>query len=221
MRIAMIPARMGSQRLKRKNLLELGGASLVARAVRKCLRSGVFDQVWVNSEHDLFGEIALHEGAHFHQRPSELANHQATSEQFVAEFMRAHTCDELFQVHSIAPLLGRAEVIAFVQAYAARACDVQLSVVEEQIECAYKDEPLNFRPDHKTNSQELAPIQRVTWSITGFRPSTYLAAGERGMCATYAGKLAYQPISRLAGHVIKTAEDLAIAEALLPLVPDA
>ena len=52
--LAMIPARMGSQRLKRKNLRELGGVPLIIRAIRKCLAAGVFDEVWVNSEHPTF-----------------------------------------------------------------------------------------------------------------------------------------------------------------------
>ena len=49
MNVAMIPARMGSQKLKQKNLRELGGARLITRAIRKCLAAGVFDEVWVNT----------------------------------------------------------------------------------------------------------------------------------------------------------------------------
>ena len=45
MKIAMIPARMGSQRLKRKNMRELHGVPLITLAIRKCLAAGVFDEV--------------------------------------------------------------------------------------------------------------------------------------------------------------------------------
>jgi CMP-N-acetylneuraminic acid synthetase len=216
--VAMIPARMGSQRLKRKNLRTLGGVPLIARAIRKCRAAGVFDEVWVNAEHPAFGEIAEAEGVRFHRRPEELAGDRATSEEFVDEFLRHHPCDHLFQVHSIAPLLTAAEVASFVAAKEEQGVDVLLSVVHEQIECAYRGEPVNFRLDQKTNSQELDPIQRVSWSITGWTPATYLAARDAGRCATYAGRVGYHPISRLGGHVVKTEEDLRIAEALLPLV---
>jgi len=47
----MIPARMGSQRLKLKSLRDLGGVPLITRAIRKCMAAGVFGEIWVNSEH--------------------------------------------------------------------------------------------------------------------------------------------------------------------------
>ncbi len=66
---------------------------LITRAIRNCRAAGVFDAIWVNSEHPAFGEIAAAEGVHFHRRPEALGNNQATSEQFVAEFLQAHDCD--------------------------------------------------------------------------------------------------------------------------------
>lgn len=212
----MIPARMGSQRLKRKNLRELGGVPLIARAIRKCHAAGCFDEIWVNSEHEAFAEIAAAEGAGFHRRPGELANNAATSEQFVGEFLRAHPCERVFQVHSIAPLLTAAEVRRFVEAMLAGGEDTLLSCTHEQIECALDGVPINFTFAEKTNSQDLRPIQRISWSITGWRREPYLAAVEAGATATYAGRIGFHVIGRLAGHIIKTEEDLQIAEALLP-----
>ena len=216
--IAMIPARMGSQRLHQKNLCTLDGVPLITRAIRKCKEAGVFDAIWVNSEHEEFGRIAAEEGAHFHRRPEALANNTATSEQFVAEFLEKHECDAVVQVHSIAPLLTAYEVRDFVQHFRAGDKDVLLSCIHDQIECAYQDKPVNFTFAEKTNSQELSPIQRVTWSITAWRREPYLAATRANTCATYSGKIGFYPVSPLSGHVIKTQADLDIAEALLPLI---
>lgn len=217
MNLAMIPARMGSQRLRQKNLRELGGVPLITRAIRKCHAAGCFDEIWVNSEHEAFGEIAAAEGAGFHKRPETLANDTATSEQFVHEFLQAHPCDRVFQVHSIAPLLTAAEVAAFVAAMAGGGEDTLLSCTHEQIECALNGEPVNFTFAEKTNSQDLRPVQRISWSITGWRRDAYLDAFAAGTTATYAGRIAFHVVGRLAGHIIKTEEDLRIAEALLPL----
>ena len=217
MNIAMIPARMGSQRLKQKNLRELAGVPLITRAVRKCKAAGVFDEIWVNSEHDAFGEIAREEGVGFHKRPEDLANNVATSEQFVYEFLTKHPCECVFQVHSIAPLLTASQVIGFVRAMREGRYDTLLSCTHEQIECAYHNQPVNFTFQEKTNSQDLDPIQRITWSITGWRRTPYLESFEAGRTATYSGSIGFYPLDRFAGHIIKTEDDLNIAEALLPL----
>ena len=214
----MIPARMGSQRLAKKNLRELDGIPLIIRAIRKCIASKSFDEIWVNSEHPDFGPIALQEGVQFHQRPEHLGNNQATSEQFVAEFLDNHSCDLLFQVHSIAPLLTVRDITSFVSAMSTSDYDCLLSADEIQIECMYQAEPVNFSLDEKTNSQDLTPIQRISWSITGWRRETFLRAIAKQECATYSGNVGCFPINRLAGHVIKTEADLALAEALLPFV---
>lgn len=216
--IAMIPARMGSQRLKQKNLRKLDGIPLITRAIRKCKAAGIFDEIFVNSEHPAFEEIAASESVSFHQRPEALANNLATSEQFVAEFLQSHDCDFLVQVHSIAPLLTVDEVCDFVTVLKEDRFDCLLSADEVQIECAYRGQPVNFSFAEKTNSQELEPMQRLSWSISAWRRSAYLAAIASGACATYAGRVGFHTVSPLAGHVIKTERDLQIAEALLPLI---
>jgi N-acylneuraminate cytidylyltransferase len=55
-RIAIIPARGGSKRLPRKNIMNFGGKPLLAWSVEAALRSGVFDEVIVSTEDE---EIAL------------------------------------------------------------------------------------------------------------------------------------------------------------------
>ncbi len=212
--IAMIPARMGSQRLKQKNLQPLAGKPLIRHAIDKCLAVNLFDEVWVNSEHKAFGDIATDAGARFHQRPEVLGDDATTSEQFVREFLDSHPCEWIFQVHSIAPLLSCVEIERFVGVALEGPYDALLSIVEERTECCLNGTPINFTFDTKTNSQELAPVQRVTWSISGWRSATFLHAARNGRCATYAGAVGFHPISRPAGHIIKTPEDLTIAEAL-------
>lgn len=204
----MIPARLGSQRLKQKNLREIDGLSIIAHAIRKCITAGIFDEIWVNSESEIFGNIAKEEGVNFHKRPSELANHIATSEDFVYEFLTQHECDYLFQIHSIAPLLQINTIKNFVNKLINSNNDVLLSCVLEQIECAYQNNPLNFSYYNKTNSQDLKPIQKITWSITGWKKDNYIKAYLEKKCATYAGIVGYFAIDKMEGHVIKTEEDL-------------
>ena len=212
--IAMIPARMGSQRLAKKNLALLDGVPMIAHAIRKCRDGGLFDEVWVNSEHPDFGVIAEAEGVGFHQRPEALGDNSATSEQFVREFLDRHPCDFVVQVHSIAPLLTLADISAFMAVVQTNDHDAVMSVVDENLECLYRDQPVNFSFAEKQNSQDLDPVRRIVWAITAWRRATFLAAAGAGQCATYTGRIGLSPVGRMAGHVIKTQEDLDIAAAL-------
>lgn len=216
--IAMIPARMGSQRLKKKNLAPLAGQPLITHAIEKCKATGLFDEIYINSENAEFGQFADQYGVRFYQRPSELGNSVATSEEFVYDFLKHVDCDHLVQVHSIAPLLTTAEVKSFTEAFMRSPADVMLSCIEDQIEVAYQDRPVNFTFAEKTNSQDLKPTQRVTWSITGWRAKSYIAAVEAGGIGTYNGEIAFYPVDAISGHVIKTQQDLDIAEALLKIL---
>ena len=213
-KVAMIPARMGSQRLKFKNLREIDGVPIIVHAIRKAQAAGVFDEIWVNSEDEAFREYAEREGAKFHHRPKELGDDNATHEQYIYEFLKAHPCEYVFQVHSIAPLLTADEVREFVGYMTDGDYDMVVSVVLEQIECCMNDKPVNFTFDKKQNSQELDPIQRVTWSLTGWKADSFLRAADEGGCATYAGRIGFYPVNRNAGHIIKTEADLNIAQAL-------
>lgn len=219
MNIAMIPARMGSQRLKKKNLCKIGGVTLIERAVQKCIKADCFDEIWINSENLEFKEIAISQGIKFHHRPEQLGNNMTTSEQYVAEFLENHDCDYLYQVHSIAPLMTVNDIERFVLHSNSKKFDCLLSTEEIQIECIFEDQPINFNFDSKTNSQELKVVSRVSWSITAWRRQTYLEAIKNGKCATYSGSIGFFPISKLAAHVIKTQNDLDFAEALLPITP--
>ena len=216
--IAMIPARMGSQRLIKKNLRELEGVPLITRAIRKCNEAGCFDEIWVNSEDEVFGKIAAEEDVYFHKRPMFLGDNNATSEEFVKEFLECHECTYILQVHSIAPLLSTSEVKQFTLSFINSGCDVFLSCIEDQIEVAFNNKPVNFSFAEKTNSQDLSPMQRITWGITGWKKEKYLETRKNNDCATYAGKVGFFPVNPMSGHVIKTQIDLDIATAYLKIV---
>lgn len=74
----MIPARGGSKRLPRKNVLEAGGLPMLAYPIRIARDSGLFDRILVSTEDVEIAEIARACGAEIIQRPPELAGDRAT-----------------------------------------------------------------------------------------------------------------------------------------------
>jgi CMP-N-acetylneuraminic acid synthetase len=212
--LCMIPARLGSQRLKQKNLLILNGKTLIDHAIDKAKLSNVFDEIWVNSENDTIGSIALNNGIGFHKRPVELANNEATSEDFVYEFLKNHECDFIIQLHSIAPLVTTKDIVNFVSFLQNNEFDILLGVENIQLECLFDGVPVNFNYQSKSNSQDLPPIQKICWSISAWRRTSYIEAYEENKCATFTGKVGFFPLNKFAAHVIKTEQDFQIAVAL-------
>lgn len=212
--IAMIPARLGSQRLKQKNLLEIDGIPLIVRQMRKVRSLSCFDEVWVNSESEVFGDLAQVEGVPFHKRPEELGGPDVTSEHFVEEFLSKHPCDFLVQVHSIAPLVTGEEIETFTSKLVNTSYNTLLSGVNEQIQCLYEDQPINFSMELMDATQELRPIQRISWTLTGWNAKSYREQFANKKCATFHGQIGFFPLSRMSGLVVKYEEDYQMVKAL-------
>lgn len=77
--LAIIPARGGSKRLPRKNLLNLSGKPLIAWSIEAGLDSKYIDKVIVSSDDKEILNISKQFGAETIIRPDELANDTATT----------------------------------------------------------------------------------------------------------------------------------------------
>lgn len=71
--ICIIPARGGSKRLPRKNIIDFHGKPIIAYSIEAARESGVFQEVCVSSDDDEILAIALQYGAVALKRPPELA----------------------------------------------------------------------------------------------------------------------------------------------------
>jgi len=77
--IAIIPARAGSKRLPRKNLLEIAGRPLIEWTIKAALESEIFDQVIVSSDGDEILRVAEQNEVTPHRRPDKLSTDSASS----------------------------------------------------------------------------------------------------------------------------------------------
>jgi len=62
-RLAVIPARGGSKRLPRKNIVDFMGRPMIAWTIQAALESGLFDRVLVSTEDDEIATISREAGA--------------------------------------------------------------------------------------------------------------------------------------------------------------
>ncbi|MEU1382227.1 acylneuraminate cytidylyltransferase [Streptomyces albidoflavus] len=78
--LAVIPARGGSKGVPGKNLAEVGGVPLVARAVHACRTARLVSEVLVSTDDPAITEAARAAGATTVERPAPLSGDTATSE---------------------------------------------------------------------------------------------------------------------------------------------
>ena len=88
--LAIIPARGGSKRLPRKNVLDLNGKPLIVWTIEAGLNSKYIDKIIVSSDDDEILDISKNFGAETIKRPDELASDTATTFDAIK-----HTIDNL------------------------------------------------------------------------------------------------------------------------------
>jgi CMP-N,N'-diacetyllegionaminic acid synthase len=71
--IGEIPARYGSKRVKQKNLREINGKPLICYAIEAAKKAKTLTEVYVNTESEIIGKIALENGVKFYRRNPSLS----------------------------------------------------------------------------------------------------------------------------------------------------
>lgn len=207
----MIPARLGSQRLKQKNLLTINNNSIVNLCAKKCIESGIFDEVYINSESD----VILHEappGCLVYKRQAILADNVATSENFVRDFVSNIKSDYLFQIHSVAPLITIEQIISFVENFIKSDKQVGLTYEKVVLESLMDGEPINFSFDNKNNSQDLSNIQVINWAMTGWNLRNHVMQEN---CISFGNTRFFFELPRINSIIIKTEQDYHLCKKLL------
>ena len=158
--VAMIPARIGSTRLKMKNLALINDKPLIYYSIRAAQDSGMFERVVINSDHEVFGKIAQRYGAEFYHRPKELGGSSIKSDDVVMDFMEKNPCDIVAWVNPTSPLQSGKEVGDVVRFFNKERLDSLITVKDEQVHCLYRDRPINFEPLEKfAQTQDLIPLR--------------------------------------------------------------
>ena len=214
--IAMIPARMGSTRLAKKNLALLNGKPMISYAIAAALESGVFDRVVVNSENPAFGEIAARYGAEFYQRPEKLGGSTIKADDVVYDFMANNAGHVTAWVNSTSPLQTAEEIKMVIDYFCQENLDSLITVREEQVHCLHGGRPLNFSEEGPfTQTQDLVPVQRFVYSIMMWRNESFMADYEKQGYAFFCGKTGYYPVSKESALIVKTKDDLKLIDFIL------
>lgn len=213
--IAMIPVRIGSQRLPKKNLVVIRGRPLMSYAIEAALKSDSFSRVVVNGDDPVFEPIALSSGAEFYHRPPQLGGSDVHTDEVVADFLSKHV---IAWVNTTTPLLTSDEIRTVVNEFNRRSLD-SLITAERRFSHAQLDgAPVNFvRDEPFAKTQDLIPVDLFNYAVMIWRSQVFKTAYHEDGHALFCGKFGTTPISKASGLMVKFAEDIELIEAMLSL----
>ena len=129
--LAIVPARGGSKRLPRKNVLDLAGKPLIAWSIEAGLKSKYIDEVIVSSDDDEIIDISKKYNAQTIKRPDELASDTATTFDALK-----HTIDNIEEYNYIillqatSPLRNEKHIDEAIELLESKKADAIVSVCE-------------------------------------------------------------------------------------------
>ncbi len=126
-RLALIPARGGSKRLPRKNILDFHGRPIIAWTIEAAKKTGLFERVVVSTEDAEISRIAGEYGADVMVRSPALASDQARILDVCLDFLDGEPCDTLCVLYATAPLRTASDIAATVSLIAPGKCDFALA----------------------------------------------------------------------------------------------
>lgn len=206
--LCMIPARIGSQRLRKKNLKKIKNLTLVENNILKCKKIKQFEKIYLNSSSKLFKKFAIKNNINFYLRDKKLGSNKTTSEDYIYDFLKKNNCDYIVQVHSITPLLKLSTIKKFLVKLVKKKPKIMFSYDKITLETCYKNKPINFNKKKKINSQNLRYLQKINWAISAWHAQTFLRNKKNKKNATFGEKIYFFEISPYEGIAIKNAEDL-------------
>lgn len=211
----MIPARLNSKRIPKKNIRYLGNKPLIQYAIELAGNENRFESIWINTESKELSVIAGKMGINYHPRPPYLAGDTVTNREFTYEFLQKHDCDYVIMVNTTSPLIRQRTMSQFIDFVENYDFDTVLSVIAEKEEIFFKGKPLNFTFNKKVNSQLLEPIEKVCWALTAWKKETFMKLQERGENPVFGGLIGKFLIPKDESCDLDTIEDWNIAEGII------
>lgn len=215
--IAMIPARVGSERLKMKNLALINGKPLIYYSINAAKKSGLFDKVVLNSDSEIFERIAKRYGIDFYLRPKSLGSSDTKSDEVVADFMKLYNSDDIIVwVNTVNPFQSSKIICKVVDHFLDNQLDSLMTVEEKQVHVNFKNKPLNYKVDEPFfKTQDILSIQPFVYSIMMWRVNSFLSKFKEKGYALFCGKFGSYTVGGLITIKIKTEEDLLFADKIM------
>lgn len=177
--VAMIPVKMGSQRIPGKNIKEFfDGTPLVSLIQRVCMKSPHIDEVYVYCS-DISIESYLEPNVRFLQRPSFLDSDDCNCNDIIREFIKSVDADVYVVSHATGPFTKVQSINACIDAVVNNGYDSAFLAKRLQAFLWQDGEALNFDPQFFPRTQDLKPVFEEASGAFVFPKETFIKYGRR------------------------------------------
>ena len=147
--VALIPARGGSKRLPRKNIIDFLGRPIIEYTIEAAHRSGCFNRIVVSTEDQEIATLASEYGAEVAERSMALAGDSASVIEVCLDFLARQEAsgklpDHLAVLYPTAPLRSDNDVKAVMSKLEPGVCDFAMAVTRYDLP---PHQALKFGPD--------------------------------------------------------------------------
>ena len=209
--VGFVPSKLNSQRVPRKNVLELGGRPLVNWVLSTLAETAVDETVLYAADDEICSFIDAENPYRFVRRPERLDTDAAKVQDFVGAFLDAVDCDVVVLLHITSPFIAPSTVDACIDAVVSGGHDSAFAALEQQRFAWFRGTRLNYAADQPTpRTQDLDPVLFEQSGLYVFRRDLFEASGRRIGDSPY-----IHLVDEMEGHDIDTWEDLEMARLLV------
>ena len=214
---AMIPARIGSQRLKRKNLKILNKKPLITYAIKAAVNSKIFKNIYINSADNVFRKFATKNKVDFYKRNKKLGSSSTKSDEVVYDFFKNFPkVKTLAWVNTTTPFQTGEDIKKMFNFYVKHKYKTLVAVKNIQAHVNYNNKPLNYSKNTKfARTQDLNPIQTLIYSLMIWDRFTFLKSYKKNKTGMLSGKICFYPLPGFKTLMVKTADDLYYANYIM------
>lgn len=215
--LCMIPARIGSQRFKKKNLALINKKPVLSWGIEAAFNAKIFDKIVVNGDSQEFEQISNSYNLDYFMRKETLSSSEAKSDDVVYDFLENHKCDYIVWFNAIAPLQTIKDINGFVNSLVKNNFDSLFSIKTEYVQALFKKSPLNFTIKEKfSKTQDLNPIKLFVPSLMGWNANSFRETYLENKFSFFTGKIGYYEIkSKLSSLVIKNEDDFRLIRSVI------
>ena len=210
--VALVPAKLKSDRVPFKNIKDLGGVPLVNYTIRTLNKVPDIDEIIIFASEPSICNYLQHGLKYkFLERPGYLDTQEAKIQDIIREFLMKTNADTIALFHITSPFLKAGTVSDCIKKGNSGEYDSAFSAYEIKKFCWYKGRPLNYSLDINTpRTQDIDSVIVEQSSLYVFKRAVFERTGQRISNNPY-----IKLIDHFEGHDIDTTEDFRIAELIV------